>query len=146
VAHPDIDEIAFTGTSEVGKLIRAETAGTGKAPSPELGGKSPYIVFSDADIDSAIEVLVDASWLKQGQIYCAGSRLLVQESIETRFIDKLKRRMQTLRVGDPLDKAIDIGALIAPVQVARVQELVKKGAAEGASVYEPDIDLPKGGG
>jgi aldehyde dehydrogenase (NAD+) len=146
VNHPDIDKIAFTGSTEVGKIIRAATAGTGKGLSLELGGKSPYIVFEDADIDSAIEGLVDAIWFNQGQVCCAGSRLLVQESVETRFIDKLKRRMQTLRVGDPLDKAIDIGALVAPVQVARVQELVKKGAAEGATVYEPDVDLPKGGG
>ncbi|HEV7277248.1 MAG TPA: aldehyde dehydrogenase family protein [Devosiaceae bacterium] len=146
VEHPGIDKIAFTGSTEVGKIIRAATAGTGKGLSLELGGKSPYIVFDDADMDSAIEGLVDAIWFNQGQVCCAGSRLLVQESIETRFIDKLKRRMQTLRVGDPLDKAVDIGALIAPVQVARVQDLVKKGAAEGATVYEPDIDLPKGGG
>src|SRR5690606_37793860 len=146
VNHPDIDKIAFTGSTEVGKIIREATAGTGKGLSLELGGKSPYIVFEDADIDSAIEGLVDAIWFNQGQVCCAGSRLLVQESIETRFIEKLKRRMATLRVGDPPDKAIDIGALIAPVQVARVQDLVQRGAAEGASVYEPDIDLPKGGG
>src|SRR5690606_8012843 len=146
VNDPGIEKIAFTGSTEVGKIIRAATAGTGKGLSLELGGKSPYIVFEDADLDSAIEGLVDAIWFNQGQVCCAGSRLLVQESIETRFIEKLKRRMATLRVGDPLDKAIDIGALIAPVQVARVQDLVKKGAAEGASVYEPDIDLPKGGG
>ena len=117
VDHPDVDKIAFTGSTEVGKLIRAATAGTGKGLSLELGGKSPYIVFDDADIDSAIEGLVDAIWFNQGQVCCAGSRLLVQESIEERFIEKLKKRMATLRVGDPLDKSIDIGALIAPVQV-----------------------------
>ena len=146
VEHPDVDKIAFTGSTEVGKLIRAATAGTGKGLSLELGGKSPYIVFDDADIDSAIEGLVDAIWFNQGQVCCAGSRLLVQESIEERFIVKLKQRMATLRVGDPLDKAVDIGALVAQVQVERVRDLVKKGVAEGGQLYEPDIDLPKGGG
>ena len=145
VAHPGIDKIAFTGSTEVGKAIRAATAGTGKGLSLELGGKSPYIVFDDADIDSAIEGLVDAIWFNQGQVCCAGSRLLVQESIEDRFIKKLKLRMATLRVGDPLDKAIDIGALVAPVQVERVRDLVKRGVAEGGTLYEPDIDLPQGG-
>jgi len=144
VNHPGIDKIAFTGSTEVGKLIRAATAGTGKGLSLELGGKSPYIVFDDADIDSAIEGLVDAIWFNQGQVCCAGSRLLVQESIEERFITKLKRRMARLRVGDPLDKAVDIGALVAPVQVARVRDLVKKGVAEGGQLYEPDIELPGG--
>lgn len=144
--HPDIDKIAFTGSTEVGKIIRRATAGSGKGISLELGGKSPYIVFDDADIDSAIEGLVDAIWFNQGQVCCAGSRLLVQESIEERFIDKLKKRMSTLRVGDPLDKAVDIGALVAQVQVERVRDLVKKGVAEGGQLYEPDIDLPPGGG
>jgi aldehyde dehydrogenase (NAD+) len=145
VGHPGIDKIAFTGSTEVGKAIRAATAGTGKGLSLELGGKSPYLVFEDADIDSAVEGLVDAIWFNQGQVCCAGSRLLVQESIEERFIEKLKKRMSSLRVGDPLDKAIDIGALVAPVQVERVRDLVKKGVAEGGILYEPDIDLPKGG-
>ncbi|MBN9363049.1 MULTISPECIES: aldehyde dehydrogenase family protein [unclassified Devosia] len=143
--HPDIDKIAFTGSTEVGKIIRRATAGTGKGLSLELGGKSPYIVFDDADIDSAIEGLVDAIWFNQGQVCCAGSRLLVQESIEERFLEKLKKRMATLRVGDPLDKAVDIGALVAPVQVERVRDLVKKGVAEGGQLYEPDIDVPGGG-
>jgi aldehyde dehydrogenase (NAD+) len=146
VTHPDIDKIAFTGSTEVGKIIRDATAGAGKGLSLELGGKSPYLVFEGADLDSAVEGLVDAIWFNQGQVCCAGSRLLVQESIEDKFIKKLKRRMAKLRVGDPLDKAIDIGALVAPIQVARVRELVKKGADEGGQVYEPDIDLPKGGG
>ncbi|MBI4921185.1 MAG: aldehyde dehydrogenase family protein [Devosia nanyangense] len=145
VNHPDVDKIAFTGSTEVGKIIRAATAGSGKGLSLELGGKSPYIVFDDADVDSAVEGLVDAIWFNQGQVCCAGSRLLVQESIEERFIAKLKTRMASLRVGDPLDKAVDIGALVAPVQVARVRDLVKKGVAEGGQLYEPDIDLPKGG-
>ncbi len=146
VNHPDIDKIAFTGSTEVGKIIRKATAGSGKGLSLELGGKSPYIVFDDADLDSAIEGLVDAIWFNQGQVCCAGSRLLVQESIEERFLEKLKKRMSTLRVGDPLDKAVDIGALVAPVQVARVRDLVKKGVEEGGQLYEPDIDLPPGGG
>ncbi len=145
VNHPDIDKIAFTGSTEVGKIIRAATAGTGKGLSLELGGKSPYIVFEDADIDSAIEGLVDAIWFNQGQVCCAGSRLLVQESIEERFITKLKKRMSSLRVGDPLDKSVDIGALVAPVQVERIRDLMKRGTKEGAIIYEPDGDLPGGG-
>lgn len=145
VNHPDIDKIAFTGSTEVGKAIRAATAGSGKGLSLELGGKSPYLVFEDADIDSAIEGLVDAIWLNQGQVCCAGSRLLVQESIEENFIAKLKTRMATLRVGDPLDKSVDIGAMIAPVQVERIRDLMQRGAAEGAVIYEPDGTLPAKG-
>jgi aldehyde dehydrogenase (NAD+) len=145
VNHPDIDKIAFTGSTEVGKVIRAATAGTGKGLSLELGGKSPYVVFEDADIDSAIEGLVDAIWFNQGQVCCAGSRLLVQESIEERFITKLTKRMSSLRVGDPLDKSVDIGALVAPVQVERIRDLMKRGVAEGAVVYEPDGMVPAKG-
>ncbi|MVT00756.1 aldehyde dehydrogenase family protein [Devosia marina] len=144
VNHPDIDKIAFTGSTEVGKIIRAATAGSGKGLSLELGGKSPYVVFEDADLDSAVEGLVDAIWFNQGQVCCAGSRLLVQESIEERFIAKVKARMAKLRVGDPLDKSVDIGALVAPVQVERIRDLMKKGIAEGAHVYEPDFELPGG--
>jgi len=145
VSHADIDKIAFTGSTEVGKAIRAATAGTGKGLSLELGGKSPYLVFEDADLDSAVEGLVDAIWFNQGQVCCAGSRLLVQESIEEKFLEKVRRRMAKLRVGDPLDKAIDIGALVAPVQVARIRDLMARGIKEGALVYEPDYDLPEGG-
>ncbi|MHA6298676.1 aldehyde dehydrogenase family protein [Devosia sp. CAU 1758] len=145
VNHPDIDKIAFTGSTEVGKIIRAATAGSGKGLSLELGGKSPYIVFEDADLDSAVEGLVEAIWFNQGQVCCAGSRLLVQESIEERFIAKVKTRMAKLRVGDPLDKSIDIGALVAPVQVERIKDLMKKGVAEGAVVYEPDGQVPAKG-
>jgi aldehyde dehydrogenase (NAD+) len=146
VAHAGIDKIAFTGSTEVGKAIRVATAGTGKGLSLELGGKSPYIVFEDADIDSAIEGLVDAIWFNQGQVCCAGSRLLVQESIEERFITKLKKRMETLRVGDPLDKSVDIGAMVAPVQVERIRDLMGRGVAEGALIYEPDnMTLPDRG-
>jgi aldehyde dehydrogenase (NAD+) len=145
VNHPDVDKIAFTGSTEVGKIIRAATAGSGKGLSLELGGKSPYIVFEDADLDSAVEGLVEAIWFNQGQVCCAGSRLLVQESIEERFIAKVKARMAKLRVGDPLDKSVDIGALVAPVQVERIKDLMKKGVAEGAVVYEPDGTLPDKG-
>ena len=145
VNHSDIDKIAFTGSTEVGKIIRAATAGTGKGLSLELGGKSPYIVFEDADLDSAVEGLVEAIWFNQGQVCCAGSRLLVQESIEERFIAKVKKRMASLRVGDPLDKSVDIGALVAPVQVERIRDLMKKGVAEGAVVYEPDGAIPANG-
>ena len=143
--HEGIDKVAFTGSTGVGKAIRKATAGSGKGISLELGGKSPFIVFEDADIDSAVEGLVDAIWFNQGQVCCAGSRLLVQESIEKRFIKKLKARMAKLRVGDPLDKAIDIGAMIAPIQIERVTELMKKGEAEGAIKYQPDGELPADG-
>ncbi len=145
VEHPDVDKIAFTGSTEVGKIIRASTAGTGKGLSLELGGKSPYIVFEDADIDSAIEGLVDAIWFNQGQVCCAGSRLLVQESIEKTFIEKLKLRMDSLRVGDPLDKSIDMGALIAPVQLQTIQDMLAIGDKEGCTRYEPPGQLPNQG-
>jgi aldehyde dehydrogenase (NAD+) len=145
VNHPGVDKIAFTGSTEVGKIIRRATAGTGKGLSLELGGKSPYVVFDDADLDSAVEGLVDAIWFNQGQVCCAGSRLLVQESVEERFIAKVKKRMANLRVGDPLDKSVDIGALVAPVQVERIGSLLKQGVSEGAIVYEPDMDIPANG-
>lgn len=145
VNHADIDKIAFTGSTEVGRIIRTATAGTGKGLSLELGGKSPYLVFEDADIDSAIEGLVDAIWFNQGQVCCAGSRLLVQESIEKPFIEKLKRRMDQLRIGDPMDKSIDIGALVAPVQVKRIQDLLALGQKEGGTQYEADGSLPNQG-
>jgi len=145
VEHEDVDKIAFTGSTEVGKIIRKTIAGTGKALSLELGGKSPYIVFADADIDSAIEGLVEAIWFNQGQVCCAGSRLLVEESIEKTFIAKLKARMDKLRVGDPLDKAIDIGALVAPVQLKRIQDMLALGDKEGCTRYEPGGNLPNQG-
>ena len=123
VAHPGVDKIAFTGSTAVGRKIREATAGTGKALTLELGGKSPYIVFDDADLDSAVEGLVDAIWFNQGQVCCAGSRLLVQEGVADRFHDKLKRRMDGLRIGDPLDKCIDVGAMVDPVQLATITAL-----------------------
>ena len=119
-----VDKIAFTGSTEVGRIIRRATAGSGKALSLELGGKSPYIVFEDADIDSAVEGLVDAIWFNQGQVCCAGSRLLVQEGIADRFYAKLKTRMDGLRIGDPLDKCIDVGAIVDPVQLAQITAMV----------------------
>ncbi|WMT87416.1 aldehyde dehydrogenase family protein [Pelagibacterium sp. 26DY04] len=145
VNHPDIDKIAFTGSTEVGKIIRRATAGSGKGLSLELGGKSPFVVFEDADLDSAVEGLVDAIWFNQGQVCCAGSRLLIQESIEDKFIAKIKARMKTLRVGDPLDKSVDIGALVAPVQVERVLDLLKTGRLEGGEFYSPDTEIPGDG-
>src|SRR5690349_15897305 len=120
VAHADVDKIAFTGSTDVGRLIRQATAGSGKRLSLELGGKSPFVVFDDADLDGAVEGLVDAIWFNQGQVCCAGSRLLVQESIEPVLLDKVRARMSKLRVGDPLDKAIDIGAIVAPSQLERI--------------------------
>jgi aldehyde dehydrogenase (NAD+) len=145
VAHPDVNKIAFTGSTDVGRLIRQSTAGSGKSLTLELGGKSPFIVFDDADIDAAIEGVVDAIWFNQGQVCCAGARLLVQEGIAEDFYARLKRRMQQLRAGAPLDKTVDIGSLIDPSQHARVQKLVDIGIREGASCYQPPIDLPAGG-
>ena len=124
LVRADVDKIAFTGSTEVGRKIREATAGSGKALSLELGGKSPYIVFDDADLDSAVEGLVDAIWFNQGQVCCAGSRLLVQEGIADRFYDKLKARMQNLRIGNPLDKCIDIGAIVDPVQLDQITRMV----------------------
>ena len=145
VDHPGIDKIAFTGSTEVGRLIRQRTAGTGKSLTLELGGKSPFIVFDDADLDGAVEGVVDAIWFNQGQVCCAGSRLLLQEGIADDFIRRLKRRMDTLRIGSPLDKSIDMGAIVAPVQADRIRALVAQGVAEGASLYQAAIDLPEGG-
>lgn len=145
VRHPDIAKIAFTGSTEVGRLIRAATAGSGKRLSLELGGKSPFIVFDDADLDSVVEGVVDAIWFNQGQVCCAGSRLLVQEGIAERVIDKLRARMERLRVGDPLDKAIDIGAIVAPPQLEKIQRLVEQGRVEGATMWQPTWACPTEG-
>jgi len=145
VAHPDVDKIAFTGSTEVGRLIRAATAGSGKELTLELGSKSPFIVFDDADLDSTVEGVVDAIWFNQGQVCCAGSRLLVQEGVAGRLVEKLKARMETLRVGDPLDKSIDIGAIVAPVQLERIDRLVKQGVEEGADLFQPSWACPADG-
>ena len=142
VAHPGIDKIAFTGSTAVGRKIREATAGSGKALSLELGGKSPYIVFDDADLDSAVEGLVDAIWFNQGQVCCAGSRLLIQEGVADRFHAKLKRRMDGLRLGDPLDKCIDVGAIIDPVQLASITALVD--ACKDGQIYRAATPVPVG--
>jgi aldehyde dehydrogenase (NAD+) len=145
VNHPGVDKIAFTGSTEVGRIIRQATAGSGKRLSLELGGKSPFVVFDDADLDGAVEGLVDAIWFNQGQVCCASSRLLVHESIEGPFLDKVRTRMSKLRVGDPLDKAIDIGAIIAPSQLDRITQLVDAGKAAGAEVWQPPDACPVDG-
>jgi aldehyde dehydrogenase (NAD+) len=145
VGHAGVDKIAFTGSTEVGRAIRRATAGSGKRLSLELGGKSPFLVFDDADIDSVVEGAVDAIWFNQGQVCCAGSRLLVQESISDRLVEKLRARMERLRVGDPLDKAVDIGAIVAPVQLERIQKLVQQGVDEGASLWQPSWACPRDG-
>ncbi|MEM7720835.1 MAG: aldehyde dehydrogenase family protein [Pseudomonadota bacterium] len=143
VEHPGIAKVAFTGSTGVGRKIRETTAGTGKSLTLELGGKSPYIVFDDADIDSAIEGLVDAIWFNQGQVCCAGSRLLVQEGIAEDFHARLKARMSKLRLGDPLDKCIDVGALVDHIQHQRVTEMVS--AATEGEVYHAPLAMPDQG-
>jgi len=145
VKHPDVDKIAFTGSTEVGRAIRKATAQSHKKISLELGGKSPFIIFEDADLDSAVEGLVDGIWFNQGQVCCAGSRLLMQESIAEKLIGKIQDRMNTLRIGPPLDKAIDIGAIVARVQLERIQRLVDQGVAEGATCWQPSIPVPARG-
>lgn len=138
----EVDKIAFTGSTEVGRRIREQTAGSGKHLTLELGGKSPYIVFDDADIDSAIEGLVDAIWFNQGQVCCAGSRLLVQENIADDFHKRLKARMAKLRMGDPMDKCIDVGAIVDPVQHDTITRLV---AASDGEIHHAPIDMPETG-
>ncbi|MEM9954536.1 MAG: aldehyde dehydrogenase family protein [Chloroflexota bacterium] len=143
--HPDIDKVAFTGSTHVGGIIRRAIAGSGKKLSLELGGKSPFVVFEDADIDGAVEGIVDAIWFNQGQVCCAGSRLLVQENIADSFLDKLRTRMSKLRIGDSLDKSIDIGAVVDPVQYQTIDKWVKIGIDEGADIYQPDMPMPEDG-
>ncbi|MCE9558336.1 MAG: aldehyde dehydrogenase family protein [Armatimonadetes bacterium] len=145
VNNPGIDKIAFTGSTDVGRILRKATAGTPKKLSLELGGKSPFVIFEDADLDSAVEGLVDAIWFNQGQVCCAGSRLLVQEGVAEQVYKKIRQRMDKLRVGDPLDKAVDIGAIVDKVQLDRIDELVKQGVAEGAEIDQPTCNFPAGG-
>ncbi|MDP7649910.1 MAG: aldehyde dehydrogenase family protein [Candidatus Thalassarchaeaceae archaeon] len=145
VNHSEISKVAFTGSTAVGREIRKSIAGSGKALTLELGGKSPFIVFADADIDSAVEGVVDAIWFNQGQVCCAGSRLLLQEGIAEPFIDRLKERMSHIRVGDPLDKAIDMGAIVDPVQRQQIADYVETGKAEGASCWQAECPLPESG-
>jgi len=145
VAHPGIAKIAFTGSTEVGRIIRRSTAGTGKALTLELGGKSPFVVLEDADLDAAVEGLVDAIWFNQGQVCCAGSRLIVEESVLDTLVRKIKTRLSHIRVGDPLDKCVDMGALISPAHRRRVQGFVEQAQAQGATVWQPEIPLPQKG-
>lgn len=143
IVAADVDKIAFTGSTAVGRSIREATAGSGKALTLELGGKSPYIVFDDADLDSAVEGLVDAIWFNQGQVCCAGSRLLVHEPVAEAFYTKLRARMDKLRVGDPLDKSIDVGAVVDPVQLKQIKSMVDANTA--GVMHQSTSDLPKDG-
>jgi len=143
--HPGVDKVAFTGSTEVGRTIRRQIAGSGKKLSLELGGKSPFIVFEDADLDAAVEGVVDAIWFNQGEVCCAGSRILVQEGVAPRFFARLTARMETLRVGDPLDKTMDVGALVSHRQRARIEALLAQGEAEGAVLHRAPGQLPAKG-
>ncbi len=145
VGHADVDKIAFTGSTSVGREIRRRTAGTKKRLTLELGGKSPFLVFDDADLDSVVEGVVDAIWFNQGQVCCAGSRILVHEGVAAKLEAKLRVRMEKLRMGDPLDKAIDMGAIVAPVQLERIERLVAQGRSEGAEVWQPSWSAPEDG-
>ena len=145
VSHPGIDKVAFTGSTGVGKRIQAELAGTGKRLTLELGGKAANIVFEDAALDQAVEGIVNGIWFNQGHVCCAGSRLLVQESVHDLVLDRLRTRLDTLRVGDPLDKNTDIGAINSREQLEKIQELVASGVDEGAEIYQPDCVLPAKG-
>jgi aldehyde dehydrogenase (NAD+) len=145
IEHPGIDKVAFTGSTEVGRIIRKATANSTKKLSLELGGKSPFVVFDDADLDSAVEGLVDAIWFNQGQVCCAGSRLLVQERVAETLYAKIRTRMESLRVGPPLDKAIDIGAIVSPVQLESIRKMVDAGVAEGARCWQPSNPMPEKG-
>jgi len=145
VEHPDVDKVAFTGSTAVGKRIATSLAGTDKRLTLELGGKAAHVIFDDAPIDQAIEGVINGIFFNQGHVCCAGSRLFVQETIHDRFVEKLKRRLNTLRVGDPLDKNTDVGAINSAEQLARISELVEAGQEEGAEMYQPACELPGNG-
>lgn len=145
VRHPGVDKVAFTGSTEVGREIRRATAGTGKGLSLELGGKSPFVVFDNADLDAAVEGVVDGIWLNQGQVCCAGSRLLVQESVEDDVLGRLRARMERLRVGHPLDKSTDMGAVVDASQLDRIEGYLAGGRADGAEVWQPSVPMPERG-
>jgi len=145
VAHPDVDKVAFTGSTDVGKAIARSVAGSHKKVTLELGGKAANVVFDDAPLDQAVEGIVNGIFFNQGHVCCAGSRLLVQESISEELMTRLKRRMSTLRVGDPLDKNTDIGAINSAEQLAKIKELSDIGEAEGAGRWSPPCDLPSTG-
>ncbi len=145
VKHPGVDKIAFTGSTEVGKEIMRASAGSGKRLTLELGGKAANIIFDDAPLDQAVEGIINGIYFNQGHVCCAGSRLFVQESVYEEVIAKLKRRMGTLRVGDPLDKNTDVGAINSREQLERIKELVASGEEEGAEIYQPPCRLPEKG-
>jgi aldehyde dehydrogenase (NAD+) len=145
VGHPGVKKVAFTGSTEVGKLIQRSLAGSGKHVSLELGGKAANIVFEDAPLDQAVEGIVNGIYFNQGHVCCAGSRLLVQESIAKPLLEKLKQRLSTLRLGDPLDKNTDIGAINSKAQLEKIQNLVESGIEEGAEIYQPECKIPERG-
>jgi len=145
VAHPDVDKVAFTGSTEVGRLIAKQVAGTSKKVTLELGGKAANLVFEDAPLEQAIEGIVDGIFFNQGHVCCAGSRLLVQESVAEEVVERLRERMKTLRVGDPLDKNTDLGAINSAEQLAKIRTLTEAGEAEGATRWSPPCELPERG-
>jgi aldehyde dehydrogenase (NAD+) len=145
VGHDDVDKVAFTGSTEVGKIIQRRLAGSGKKLTLELGGKGAHVVFDDAPLDQAVEGVINGIFFNQGHVCCAGSRLIIQEGVAEEFVDKLKGRLDTLRIGDPLDKNTDIGAINSAAQLAKIEELVAAGTDEGASMYQPACDLPERG-
>jgi aldehyde dehydrogenase (NAD+) len=145
VGHADVDKVAFTGSTAVGKLIATQLAGSPKKLTLELGGKAAHVIFEDAPLDQAIEGVINGIFFNQGHVCCAGSRLLVQENIHDRFVDKLKRRLSTLRVGDPMDKNTDVGAINSRAQLEKITELVDSGLDEGAEMFQPDCVLPERG-
>jgi aldehyde dehydrogenase (NAD+) len=145
VTHPDVDKVAFTGSTAIGKLIQSQLAGSGKKLTLELGGKAAHVIFEDAPLDQAVEGVINGIFFNQGHVCCAGSRLLVQENIHDRFVDKLKRRLATLRVGDPMDKNTDVGAINSRAQLDKINELVESGLEEGAEMFQPDCVLPDRG-
>jgi aldehyde dehydrogenase (NAD+) len=145
VGHPEVRKVAFTGSTEVGKLIQRQVAGSGKHLTLELGGKAANIVFEDAPLDQAIEGVINGIYFNQGHVCCAGSRLLVQESILEPLLQKLKVRLGTLRVGDPLDKNTDVGAINSKQQLEKIEGLVESGIEEGAEIYQPPCELPARG-
>jgi aldehyde dehydrogenase (NAD+) len=145
VGHPDVDKVAFTGSTAVGKAIQSQLAGSDTRLSLELGGKAAHVIFEDAPIDQAIEGVINGIFFNQGHVCCAGSRLFVQENIHDLFVDKLKTRLATLRVGDPMDKNTDVGAINSLQQLEKINELVESGRSEGAEIYQPACDLPERG-
>ena len=145
VEHEGVDKIAFTGSTEVGKLIQRRLAGSGKKLTLELGGKAANVVFDDCALDQAVEGIVNGIYFNQGHVCCAGSRLFAQESISEPLVEKLKRRLETLRVGDPLDKNTDVGAINSAMQLEKIKELVQAGKDEGAEIYQPPCRLPEKG-